>query len=55
MLYRNPLQKKAWGIIVLVLSIISIVTGGGFIIGLILGVIGGALSLSWKPKATTMT
>jgi len=51
MLYRNPAQKTMWGVIVLVLSIISIFIGGGFIIGLILGIIGGALALTWKPKA----
>jgi hypothetical protein len=52
MLYRNPAQKTMWGVIVLVLSIISIFIGGGFIIGLILGIIGGALALAWKPKAS---
>jgi hypothetical protein len=36
-----------------VLSIISIVTGGGFLIGFILGIIGGALALAWKPKTPT--
>jgi len=51
MLYRNPAQKTMWGVIILVLSIISIFIGGGFIIGLILGIIGGALALTWKPKA----
>jgi hypothetical protein len=52
MLYRNPAQKTIWGVIILVSSIISIVIGGGFIIGVILGIIGGALALSWKPKAS---
>lgn len=50
LLYRNPAQKTMWGVIILVLSIISIFIGGGFIIGLILGIIGGALALAWKPK-----
>ena len=50
MVYRNPAQKTAWGVIILVLSILSIVTGGGFAVGLILGIIGGALALAWKPK-----
>ena len=49
MLYRNPAQKTLWGVVILVLSIISIFGGGGFIIGLILGIIGGILALSWKP------
>ena len=50
MLYRNPSQKTPWGVIILVLSIISIVTGGGFVLGFILGIIGGALALAWNPK-----
>ncbi len=50
MLRTKPENKKAWGIIVLVFSIPSVTTGGGFIIGFILGIIGGALVLSRKPK-----
>jgi len=50
MLRTKPENKKAWGIIVLVFSIPSVTTGGGFIIGFILGIIGGALALSRKPK-----
>ena len=52
MLYRNPAQKTLWGVLVLVLSIVSIFVGGGFLLGLILGVIGGILALTWKPKTT---
>ena len=61
MLYSKPANKKAWGIIVIVFSIPSVITGGGFIIGFILGIIGGAKALSRKPKigatkpATTTT
>jgi hypothetical protein len=50
-----------WGIIVVVFSIPSVLSGGGFVIGFILGIIGGALALSAKPKmqvadsATTRT
>jgi len=50
MLHVKPEKKKAWGIVVIVFSIPSVVTGGGFIIGFILGIIGGAKALSWKPK-----
>jgi hypothetical protein len=46
----KPVNKKAWGIMILVFSIPSVVTGGGFIIGFILGIIGGALALSRKPN-----
>jgi len=49
MLHIKPVNKKMWGILIVVFSIPSVVTGGGFIIGFILGIIGGALSLSRKP------
>jgi hypothetical protein len=61
MLHIKPVNKKAWGIMIVVFSIPSVVTGGGFIIGFILGIVGGALALSRKPKmqatkpATTTT
>jgi hypothetical protein len=46
----KPANNKAWGIMILVFSIPSVITGGGFIIGFILGIIGGAFALSRKPK-----
>jgi hypothetical protein len=45
MLHRKPASKRAWGTMILVFSILSYVTGGGFIIGSILGIIGGAQTL----------
>ena len=43
-------RKKAWGIMIMVFSLSSVITGGGFIIGFILGIIGGTFALSWKPN-----
>ncbi len=52
MLYAHPEQHVTWGVIILVFSILSIFTSlGGFLIGLILGIIGGALAIAWKPRA----
>jgi len=51
MLYSQPRQHLIWGIIVLVFSILSILSSGGLIIGLILGIVGGALGIAWKPGA----
>ncbi len=45
MLHNKPANKRAWGIIILVFSILSYVTGGGFIIGSILGIIDGARAI----------
>ena len=50
MLRIKPANKKTWGIMIVVFSIPSVVTGGGFIIGFILGIIGGASVLSRKPN-----
>ena len=49
MLYTRPLEHTVWGIIVLVFSIISFLGMGGFFVGAILGIIGGAFALSWRP------
>ncbi len=46
----HPSQSRTWGIIVLIFSIVSFVGMGGFLIGAVLGVAGGALALSWKAK-----
>jgi hypothetical protein len=50
MLRVKPQNKKAWGSIVIIFSLPSVITGGGFIIGFILGIIGGAKAFRWKPN-----
>jgi hypothetical protein len=47
----EPGKVKTWSIIVLVVSIIGLITGAGFFIGALLGLIGGILGLTWKPPA----
>jgi hypothetical protein len=50
MMYSKPTSAKMWGVIVLILSIISWVTAlGGFFIGFLLGLIGAILALTFKP------
>src|SRR5256885_3696365 len=51
MLWMKPQQHVAWGVVVLLFSLFSIITTGGFFIGLILGLIGGILGIAWKPPA----
>lgn len=48
MLRINPENKQAWGILITLFSIPSVITGGGFIIGFILGIIGGVKAFRWK-------
>jgi hypothetical protein len=50
MLLARPINKKVWGAIVVVFSIPSVITGGGFIIGFILGILGGTSAFSKKSK-----
>jgi hypothetical protein len=50
MLNGKPASSKAIGTVIIVFSVPSIVTGGGFIIGFILGIIGGVKALRWKPE-----
>jgi hypothetical protein len=51
MMYSKPTSAKMWGVIVLILSIISWVTAfGGLFIGFLLGLIGGILALTFKPS-----
>ena len=49
MLRIKPENKKAWGILIAMFSIPSVITGGGFIIGFILGIVGGVKVVRWKP------
>lgn len=49
MLYFQPRQHLVWGIIVLVFSILSIPSSGGLAMGVLLGIIGGAFGIAWKP------
>ena len=43
--------RRTWGILILVFSVLSLVGLGGFVIGAILGMVGGVLALRWKPPA----
>jgi hypothetical protein len=51
MLHHNPAEHSKWGLIILIFSVLSIFGSamGGFGIGLVFGIIGGILALTWKP------
>ena len=46
MLNSRPAEHRSWGVVILIFSVISFLGMGGFYIGAILGIIGGALALS---------
>jgi hypothetical protein len=54
MLNRSPREHATWGTLIVIFSVISIFGGamGGFGIGLVLGLIGGVLAITWKPTET---
>ena len=49
MLNARPAEHTGWGVVILVFSIVSFLGMGGFFIGALLGIAGGALTLSWRP------
>ncbi len=50
MMYNNPQTHTMWGVVILVLSLVSWVTSiGGFVIGFLLALIGGILGIVFKP------
>lgn len=50
LLKTRPNHTKAWGAMILVFSIPSVITGGGFIIGFILGIIGGFTAITQHSR-----
>ncbi len=50
MLNARSVEHWAWGVIILVFSVVSFLGMGGFFIGAILGIIGGAFAISWRPE-----
>ena len=51
MLNSKPEQHSTWGTLIIIFSALSIFGSmmGGFGIGLILGLVGGILAITWKP------
>ena len=48
-IFIDPDRHTGYGISILTLSLLSILAGGGFVVGLILGVIGGILGIIFEP------
>ncbi len=52
MLFRRPKKHLTWGSLIILFSFFSIYGAaiGGFGVGLFLGLTGGLLAITWKPK-----
>jgi uncharacterized protein involved in cysteine biosynthesis len=50
MLRANPQDHAMWGTVIIIFSAISFVGMGGFFIGAVLGIIGGAFAISYRPR-----
>jgi hypothetical protein len=49
MLLTGSGQSRTWSVLILVFSVVSFFGMGGFVVGAVLGIVGGALVLRWKP------
>jgi hypothetical protein len=50
MLNKKPEEHNTWGTLIIVFSVLSIFGGmSGFGAGLILGLVGGILAITWRP------
>jgi hypothetical protein len=50
-LWFSPQQRHLFGVLIAVLSVVSLITSdfGGFLIGMLLGITGGAMGFAWVP------
>ena len=46
-----PAQRQIVGVLIVVLSVASLVTSdlGGFVLGMLFGIVGGAMGFAWTP------
>jgi hypothetical protein len=46
----RPLDHVTWGAIVLAFSVVSFVSMGGWFVGAVLGIVGGAVGIVWRSR-----
>jgi hypothetical protein len=51
MLRNKPTNNKAWGMLIIVFSVPSVIMGGGFIVGFMLGIVGGVKAIKDMARA----
>jgi Family of unknown function (DUF6114) len=50
----HPEQSTVFGVLILVFSVLSFFGSGGFVIGALLGIIGGIMILRWRRPVTVV-
>ena len=50
MLSLRPLDHVTLGVLILVFSVVSFVSMGGWFVGAILGIVGGVLAMMWRSR-----
>ncbi len=50
MLYARPESAPTWGLVIVVASALNLFLGMGGFLASVLGILGGALAMSWKPQ-----
>jgi hypothetical protein len=53
MLRVRPQDHLIWGVLILVFALVSFVDMGGFFVGGLLGIIGGAFAISYRPRISS--
>jgi hypothetical protein len=51
MLRTKPEQSSVFGVLILTFSVLSFFGSGGFIVGALLGIVGGVMTLRWRKPA----
>ncbi len=51
MLRTKPEQSSVFGVLILTFSVLSFFGTGGFVVGAILGIVGGVMTLRWRRPA----
>jgi hypothetical protein len=51
-MWLQPELRQLCGILAAILSVVSLLTSdyGGFVVGMTLGIVGGALGFAWSPR-----
>jgi Family of unknown function (DUF6114)/zinc-ribbon domain len=50
LLFSHPQHHVSLGVLILVFSLLSVLSDWGFVIGLVLGIVGGILAIVWTPN-----